>query len=265
MPNPAETHIDDAVSQAELLQYSREMGISMRQAIHTQAKALVIDLAKVTAPFGTLSGRESWSAQRKIGLAAVARDIGRVFVPVEEMKILSQPTSEKLRARVAKLMRAKDVPALRSIFSNIGIETSAFQWFPSDLGEHHRRQRNRRGGVGRRPVQAFVREPERRKFLRKKQANVFRAKGGWSIPALMLGAKLPAMVTKHAAPGSLLDQTDRENNPWLVMTNSVPYIQQALSRTSIQFALRNRESAMRRQLNYAAGVNARRASGRMRG
>lgn len=258
--------VDDAVAQTTLALYAREMGISVDEAVMRTARAVVVELAKVTAPFGTLSGRESWGAQRKVGLRAVARDMDRLLMPFEGLDVLRAAGNEQLRRRLDAVVRRKNKPAIRSILKNLGFEgISDAQLFPEDLAAWHDRQRNRRGSVRGRPRQAWVRQREASAYLRAKQKRVMRAKGGWTIPAMLLGAKLPAMVTKHAAPGSLLGLPLAEKNPHVTMTNNVSYIQGALDRVTVRFALRNQESRMTRQLNMAARINARRASARMGG
>jgi hypothetical protein len=71
------------------------------------------------------------------------------------------------------------------------------------------------------------------------------AKGGWATCAAQLGGTrgIPAWVTRHKTPGTVIDETESEN-PKITIRNDVNYTSKVLSDSNVQGALRDREAKL---------------------
>ncbi|NDD54501.1 hypothetical protein EBZ39_11610 [bacterium] len=78
-------------------------------------------------------------------------------------------------------------------------------------------------------------------YLKKIQQRVGTAKGGWAACAKVIGGTrgIPGWVTRQTnrlAGGSVVDNTRNTRNPFVSMTNSVPWIDKCLNDGQMQRA-----------------------------
>jgi len=267
IPPPEPTiNVEDAIAQKELVALALAMGKDVSEIVAQQARLLVEELINVTPPFGSLGGRENVVGQRKIGEAAVERDLTRLFTPLEDLYAYQaeSPVGKRLRL----LVRRRDVGAIAAILKNLRLGSpSMAEVLPSSLAAVHAASRNHRGNVRRSVRVRWVRRADVSKYQRQKKARVLTLKAGWAAAARSLGARLPAMIAKREIPGTgvVENKTESQTDPYVLMTNRANYATEAIERTTIRYALRNRQTKMRRQLENALRIQARRSSGRMGG
>jgi hypothetical protein len=201
----------------------RAAGVVIRQ----EGKLFVEDCIALTPPFGNAPSTENSKAQEKIGKAAVARDISKVFQPLTKIRAVESPTNTALAKRIKKLVRARNFDALTAILKNLGFKN--IRILERAEGSYHIAARDSRGHVGKRAALNFVfNAPSVNQYIRKEQNKVGFAKAGWCQAAAALKAKVPAWIKKHAgAAGSVIDNTRDKLNPHIIVANEVPYIQKA--------------------------------------
>lgn len=193
--------------------FSRETGRDMWKVLVAQAKILVKDCVRATPPFGPHAFTETFNQQRKVGLAAVERDIRKVFVPMEEF-ILTRSNEDLAAALTANsgivgvnkrtgkaAMRASRVnmEALNKIFDNLG---RSGQVIHKVIPELHTKQRNRRGRIKKARQYVVVDRLSIDRYVREVQSHVGSAKSGWMAAVRGAGVKgIPKWIS--SAPKQL--------------------------------------------------------------
>lgn len=220
------------------------------RVVRDEARLFVKDVVKHTPPFGETPSTETLNHQRKIGEAAVERDIRRAFVALEELKVM-QGEETALVGRLRELARQGKVQSIHDILRdelNFKNPNVAARVDP----EWHETQRDKRGrvpGGKRRPRMVILNEGTIRKQIRAKQRRVGKAKGGWAAAADALGVKLPGWIKRHGSPGQVQNRLDNIFNPSITMANLVGYIQGTGAELQIvNRALRNRVKVMKLKL-----------------
>lgn len=267
IPPPEPTiNVEDAIAQKELVALAVAMGKDVSEVVEQQARLLVEELISVTPPFGSLGGREAIGRQRKIGEAAVDRDLTHLFSPLEDLDMYR--SEGRVGKRLRLLVRRGDFAALSSMMQYLRVGSpSMAEILPSSLADVHRAARDNRGHVRQNPRRNWVRRTDFARYKKSKKSRVLTLKAGWGAAARSLGAKFPAMLAKREIPGTgdVVNKTSDKTDPYVLMTNRANYATDAIERTTIRYALRNRQTKMRRQLDNALRIQARRSSGRMGG
>jgi hypothetical protein len=220
-----------------------------------EGRLLCVELAKYTQPFGTDDkarelgetavkgdllggGRGRWDGVKRAGLFYVIPD-----------GLAAQFRFEKVGGRV-RLFARKD----GKIF---GCDVNKLKYSASitELEAFHHASKNKDGSYGSAAATATL-DNGRWKFIQKwviKKSQfdallklliskVGYAKSGWATCAEKLGGTrgIQKWVTKHSAPGTVIDETNSEQ-PKLTIRNDINYTSQVLSESGAKGALRDRE------------------------
>lgn len=199
-------------------------GRDSQKELKNQGRLLTRDLIGATPPFGAHAfnrREESYNEQRRIGEAAVERDIRKVFIPlrlfVEQLAghnpelALALSLAGGLGAvnRVSRKQSQRasrvDMDALQAIFRNMGKEGMILPVVNPSL---HEAARNRFGRVRRSRLYVVVNERSINQYIREKKAHVGKAKAGWLKAALGLGLKaIPDWIRRHLVAGIFTDRS----------------------------------------------------------
>lgn len=239
----------------DLMAAQRKSGAEI---IKQQGRLFVRDVVRATPPFGSHAfSQGSSNVGRRIGEAAVSRDISKVFVTPSRLRVLSQPQNPKLYERLKKVIRSGDTAAVEAIFRNLNIHVKGVLLAASR--DVHKRSLNKRGHYMRGNSYFVLRENSVKQYIRQEQSHVGRAKAGWARAAAGLGEKLPNWITRHSEPGLFIDDTANGDKPSVTIGNLVDYAQQFEGQLNIvQAALQNRVRSMRTQTEKILEHNLRR-------
>lgn len=233
------------------LQASKEMRI--------QARNLCVSLANSTQPFG------KDSRAKAIGEKAVTRDIDRVYksgpTAVREIASLPLPrgkTATQNARRLAGALAAailgsssgKGRKGVRNISKALQLlnRVNFKPYVNTTIGEFDRgaAHENARFGRSKRvPKNQFVRqivtkESDLAKYFKEKRGNVGIAKSGWAVCAGILGGfkGIPKWVYRHTGGGRVVDNSKTNpgifSKPSITMTNTIPWIANVISQSTIQ-------------------------------
>lgn len=232
----------------QLEEIVRVTGKEAGQVIREEGKLFVQDVAHMTPPFGSAPSTESYAKQRKVGEAAVERDIKRVFHVIDLTKI----RNEKLRESLEKLIKKRDLLAVELLLRAARIPARAVikEADPS----LHEVWRDRRGRVQSSKFIWVLEGASVGRYIRSKKAHVGLAKSGWAAAAAALGVKLPGWITRHGSgQGSFVDKTNDPVAPKIVVRNGVPAAQATGAELRIvERALKNRVRNMKAKLERVA-------------
>lgn len=237
----------------------RDLGVAIRQ----QAKLLTRDLIGGTPPFGKhafrrssndLGAGESYNEQRKIGEAAVRRDVRRVFQPFKEYAafIGKKFNNPRLEQYLLKLGRQSDTQQLQRIFKK-------WMWHPkiktTATRPDHVARRDRRGRVKRATNTFILDERSRVNYEKTAIASVGKAKAGWLQAAIGLGVGgIPNWIRRHNSPGLYQDATAHLVTPSVTIGNLVNYASE-MPMEVFQAALENRRRSMVIEANKIMEAN----------
>lgn len=236
----------------EMSKFKKDFGKLLRQ----QGKLAIRDMAKFTPPFSETTSQESFASQRKVGQAAVKRDIERVFTPFSKIRMLQNP-----KGALAKAIQSHNWQEVEQIMQRSGFPNArVFQTVEPSI---HDRARNRRGQVSKsKPLPNFVfNERALDRYIRLKQSHVGKAKSGWTTASNVLNVGLPNWITKQNGPGECLDASEAPIWQRITFGNFVSWIQESGSQLQIvSRALANRARAMRREAEEILKARAAKAS-----
>lgn len=246
--------IDDREFKAALLRYYASQRKTWPQIIRQQARLVAVNLSYQTQPFGDSEGRNA-------GEKAVKRDLNYIFKPLNERSLAF--FQEVLGGRQVRLnLRRKDGTvwitdmdeymtrgAMKTFHQSMrtpsrgNVKNASSKRQTMDIGRHQNRPR---GIVSQSDFQAYI-----NKTIKK----VGMAKAGWAACAKILGGTrgISQWVTRHAgkrSAGSVMDST-AQPNPYVVMTNHVPWIDKCLNAGQIQRALDIQKEKMIRATDIA--------------
>lgn len=207
---------------AALQRYWQVVGGDLATLLHQQTRRVTERCIDLTPPFSgkrltrMLGGDFGRTTAKKIGENRVARDIERVFVPVDKLRVW------KTYVGFLEAVERQDTEALQAMLApKFHFESVAVHPDPA----FHQRQRNHRGVVRRRPRQQLVlNRSALQQYIARRQKEVGYAKAGWSAAANRFGVKLPAWIARHKAPGFAEDLTAQEPIRTRI-GNEVAYIQ----------------------------------------
>jgi hypothetical protein len=261
--------VDISLLEHELARFAEATDRDLAAVLRQQAGLLGEDMMRATPPVGKFTGaKESWSAQRKIGRAAVGRDIDRMAGSFNELEMMSG--TGRLATRMRKLVRRGDTNAIASILRASKVHPSASSWhiLPADIESVHKLVRNTRGRV---PQSAdrnkrWLKARDKARLKRQAQARVFNLKAGWAGPVRRLGRNVPAMISRvlgTTTQGRLVDRADAPRDPHVDLINVVSYARQQIRQSLVSTVIRNRRGKVERQMAVAIDRQARRASRRL--
>jgi hypothetical protein len=194
-------------------------------------------------------------AARKMGEAAVVRDIGRVYTTASSIfkQVREAATPEAARAFYGMVKRGEYDQA-EDFLRKLKLRVSSLQVRGWDDGARHRQMRNSRGRInkGVRPI-VIADIDSLRQHVKKVKARVGYTKSGWinaarKIPGAKGLSKVPAWIKKHAGPGSAQDGTRSGQNPFITLTNNVPWISKVFGGRQESQALRGFDQVIAKDL-----------------
>ena len=258
------------------LQASKEMRI--------QARSLCVSLAQSTQPFGLDSRAKA------VGEKAVTRDIDRVYKagPTAVREIASLPlargktktqNAKQAAAALGALMQgksfgkgkkgAKAQSKAQELINRINFKPYVHTTIGEfDGGKEHARARF--GRNQRVPKNQFVRqivtkENALAKYFKEKKGNVGIAKSGWAVCAGILGGfrGIPKWVYRHTGGGRVVDNSAVRaglfSKPFISMTNTIPWIGNVISKSTIQRSIDIQVIKMIRRLAIIANYERKKA------
>lgn len=189
------------------------------------------------------------------GDASTERDLKRAMMPWGGADgQFSTIQDSRLRLRLRAYLWSMDYDILKKIFASwAGKSGMTMQDFSESL--HHNAQ-DRRGRVGYDHHTFVPQVSEWNQYLRRLQANVGRARGGWALSAELLGIPQPSWVTRHAS-GGYVSLVEDSGHTTIIMGNSAIFMPRYNER--IELALRVREQALVLQLQKLLSQQAARA------
>ena len=249
-----------------------------------QARSLCVSLANSTQPFGLNAKAKA------IGEKAVTRDIDRVYKTgapaVREIGSLPIPTGKTKTQNAKQAAAALAALVLGKSFGKgkkgVGAQTAAqalidrLNYKPyvyTRIGEFDRGSAhdNARFGKNRRvPKNQFVRqvvtkETELARYFKQKRGNVGIAKSGWAVCAGILGGfrGIPKWVYRHTGGGRVVDNskavTGAFSKPYISMTNTIPWIANVISKSTVQKSIDIQVIKMIKRLSIIANYERKKA------
>lgn len=212
---------------------------SAAEVMRQQARLLFVEVAKVTPPFGSGALQKTGEAQKN-ARAKVAADIyGLYGLPNDAFDAIKDRNPGEAQAfwylhKKGDTAGASDL--LRAATGSI--------LHPFDDGAHHRRNFRKKT----KNFRFYVSDPANLKaYVRLMQDRVWWLASGWSEPLAALGARVPAGVNRHRAPGLLrVEITDQAIE--ITMRNDVRYAVKIDNlRNRIRYAMDRRADALNRR------------------
>jgi len=204
---------------------SKKLGAVVKQ----NARLIAWNLMHNTQPYGMTL------ASRKMGEAAVIRDVGKVYAPASAVY---QQLIEMEAANIAKswykLVKSGQFQKAEAMLRKTTLTDRNASISAPLNPELHRKIRNSSGRVSRhRAAQIVPDAKEIKEYGKQRAALVGFGKAGWLTAASSLGsiARVPAWITRHKgkAPGHAEDHTDRNTDPYVVLHNDVRYASKILT------------------------------------
>jgi hypothetical protein len=194
----------------EVREFIRETGEDDGEIVKRVTRLVLRDCVRITPPAGSINSlTESFPAQRRIGKAAVTRDLHRAFRLIDDLKVLSAPTNPRTAQKVLNAKVKADPVLLAVVLNNLrypGITSDRILDAPDE--ETHNSLRVR-GRVGNR-VQPYwvMNKPGFDDFLGIKLSLVGKLKSGWVPACDALNIPLPTWIRfQRDATGSYVDGT----------------------------------------------------------
>ena len=221
--------------------------ITIEKLISDQARLFVRDAIKLTPPFGPNAITESYAAQRRIGEAAVRRDIGKVFQPLTGLNILRHPRNARLGEALQSAARSGDLATVILLLERAGLHVRVVQAADPGLHRAARTQRGRVRFSG--PPLVVMDARGLKKFIESQVSQVGKTKGGWLAAADALGVTgIPAWITRHKGQIAGLIQFDRRPDYFAITIGNLVQWSSDVAQTGVlQAALENRTRAMNTQ------------------
>lgn len=243
----------------------RELGRNAGEVLREEAGFLSLDMAKASPPFAKFGGRESWAVQRRVGRAAVSRDVRSVIgIGSDLYGALAARSEDWARQYWAMLSRGDERAALEFAERILGGAVRQPAVGRRVDPQAHQRMRNRRGRVQGRnvPIQQVVEARARQRYVREVQGRIGFLKAGWLAAAMRFrgGKGAPAWLQKQVfSAGSVVDGTRQERVLFVELRNRVRYAAAAMPRGVGEMVLSRRVRAMNTKIRAALRAMARRA------
>lgn len=224
--------------------------LTCQEALRDRAKATCLELVKLSPPFRSLSGSESFGEQRRIGELAVDRQIHRGFRAIEELGVFKAPRNLLLLKNIQTAVSKGDADYLEAFLGilHITIPAQAIIQQPTEGQQNEMRDHRGRIPRGTEAEWYVVRNSKLKSFMRKKHNLVGKLKGGWAAAAAKFGVSLPKWITRHTT-GDVVDKSGDIFNPQIRLRNPVSYASlQDSDLRIVAIALRNQTGKMERQI-----------------
>lgn len=237
--------------QLALVRLAEVTGKSLGNVVKQNTRLIAWNLSHNTQPWGMTL------AEKKLGEAAVARDVGNVFISAQSMYQRLLIENEKLARRWYKLVQgggyAQALRLLQDFSKDPFRNTPVIDQLDPEL--HQRARNSSRGRVSRhRPAAILPQGKQIKEYIKTVQQRVGFAKAGWITAGSQLGAiaKVPAWITRHkgAAPGHAEDMSQRKPDPFCVLTNDVNYVSLILPDHAVADALRIQREKMLKHIEH---------------
>jgi len=214
------------------------------EVVKGEGKLAVRDAIKMTPPCGRHAITESWSTQRKLGMATVARELGKMFIPLMQIPVVNSEDFKRAAGYLRSYIRAKNKQAIRKILTDFGYNPPVI--LDEATEEVHNQARDSKGRI-RRGVRYLVLEARSiARLIKLRQGHVGKGKAGWMDPARALGVKVPDWISTHAGPGVWHDGTLNGYSPYIDIGNLVGHANDAGQRMGImESVMRQRRRSMR--------------------
>ena len=221
-----------------------------------QGKLLMRDLIKITPPTSPYANEsfednakgESLEDQRKIGQAAVNRDIAKNWRSANSIVRELQARNPKAAKSLANYIRTGDIAAVQRMLQKLGWKDWNRVVLSVSEADHNKNRSSRTGrAIG--STTYVLRSNSIIQLARTKLGHVGAAKGGWATPAIALGAEVPAWIAGHATPGIYAPMFDGDKKS-LTMGNLVPYGGHLVPGRLINNALKMRQRSMEQRIAY---------------
>lgn len=184
--------------------------VSFIKGMQTQMRLLLKRIIDFTPPKTLSQGR-----------ARVASDIRKVLKPLDPNKIRSE--------RIKRLIAKGDSVGIQKALDYLGFRQAVNS------------QRNQRGRITlKKPVYTKADEKEINAYIKKVQARVGMAKGGWAAAYAHFGGRPPRWQSTHSIPDSYKDELDDPKNPYVMFSNASPWAQGVNSVNVVKTAIRSR-------------------------
>jgi len=166
------------------------------------------------------------------GQRVVARDIQRAVQPTRAAQWEDKG--------VRKMIMKRDYAGLREFAAR----TAGGRWdFVQFSPELHEERRNSRGAVRTGSGLLTPDVQELRAYIKKKQENVGKARGGWVAAIIRLGGKVQPWLMRHAGQGEFTDALDQDNG-YLKQSNRSPWADGKSDTSTINRSVASRARAI---------------------
>jgi len=199
--------------------------LSAAAVVTRAARQIVRNAFRLTPPTGEGGLTQDIGAQRKLGEEAVRRDIAvKAFPLLSKLRIIQENTDAG--EWIKTLADRGDFKNASEVMKKIGFKISGIIAKPAE--RLHKSMRNQRSGRVRRGALPYfvARDGSVEIFVKEKQGEVGKAKGGWLRAFTALRMPMPKWCSKHNSPGHFRGITDK-SKPAIEFGNNVPYIQRA--------------------------------------
>lgn len=207
--------------------YSKIVEKSIPDCVALNARLLCVELARRTQPFGT---------KPDSGIGRVEKDIGKIIKTdgkLEEM--FDEIGKTKIRDRLFRLLQQRRYDVIKIILERIGFLK---KWgeleVTSDFKTIHQEHRKPRDGRTRdRGNKLYIAEGNLPAYIEGVAKRVGIAKSGWARCAealpQVIGGKMTRgipdwVVNQTKASGSIQNNLSDKENPRVLMTNNVPWV-----------------------------------------
>lgn len=246
--------VDSSQYFAKIAEYQREIGKPMPVVLRAEGRLMAVSLARGTQPY---TRGEDWAGSQAQGAGKVERDIRKVYATGGDVFEAMRNKGEEGAADAfyyfhqngmigGKRGAQSLMEAIQTPFRALKIE----KLNPS----HHKSARGRGGrvgGSGKRFKQVVKADTQLEKYIAAKQKMVGFVKAAFATCARLLGGVrgIPGWVTRHRAPGSIRDNTASPTFPYVELTNSVDYADEALSTSAEHEAYRIGQARLTKSMN----------------
>jgi hypothetical protein len=251
MADTIDFKVDDRKLQQAMVKFAVAKKKSYQETLIQASRILAENLSFQTQPFS----HDKTAKER--GEGAVTTEIGRVYDDVGDVagKINTSgrsfdlkrvKSSSQAEAAFVRLVRSGQYEKAKELLNDLQIDP----YFSTDVGkfdsgyEHQKARFGARRKVSRNQFTrlAVTNTAKARAYIKQISQRVGTAKAGWASCSQQLGGfgKIPAWVTRHArgaSLGSVNDASFLDREPFIRMTNKVPWIDKCLSQGQMQRAI----------------------------
>lgn len=249
---PVKVKFDDSGLQAKLRDLSKWKNLTFAEILRRHARLCAVELCSRTQPFGKSA------AVRQTSERAIERDIRKLYR--DHAAVLAMVRNWKdtpWQRAVVKALETEDFNALWILLQ----ETNS--WLRDRIVEQpsaatHGRFRNRRGRVSSGRYFEIVKNAAAlAKYIKDRQTMVGFTKSVWWSAVQQLKTDLkratdgfPAWVRRHKAPGRAHDMANASTNPMVILTASLPWMDQVLPSYERDAAVRIVKEKMLKYIEY---------------